>query len=47
MVLRAGIAAKVNGNVHLELSIGGKPGTNSWHFSTTGEAESLYALRLL
>lgn len=45
-VLHAGFAPNTNGEVQLEVSIGGSK-TNVWQFSSIGTAESLYALRLL
>ena len=47
MVLRAAFAGNTNGQVALHLEVQGNGKTNSWQFSSTGTAESLYALRCL
>src|ERR1044071_9494111 len=46
-VLRDCLAPNTNGEVKLELQTVDKHRTNVWKFSSTGTAESLYALRLL
>jgi hypothetical protein len=47
LALRSAFTNNANGEVVVELSAWGHRKTNSWHFSSIGPAEAIYALRCL